>query len=102
MRPLTCEKFWTTNEEANSNNFRMADLSMPIRFGFLPYKHDLNFSAGKILAVPEFDERLKLLKRNVNEDGYLYPRTQKNVITDSRGTRTVPKTKRPARLFSLA
>jgi hypothetical protein len=45
---------------------------MPILFGFLPYKHDLKFSAGEVFPVPEFDERLGLIKKCANEDGYLY------------------------------
>jgi len=44
----------------------------PIFFGFLPYKYNLKFSAGEIVPVPEFDERLALIKKCANEDGYLY------------------------------
>jgi hypothetical protein len=80
----------------------MADSSAPIQFGFLAYKWDLHFRSGKIVAVPEFDEALKSLKKYLHEDGYFYPPMQKTITTDSRGRdRTVPKTKRPAHLFRL-
>ena len=73
---------------------------MQIRFGFLPYKQELNFDAGKIVPLPEFDEALKFVEKRVDEDGYLYPPRETDFISDSNGTRIVP-TKRPARLFSL-
>ncbi|MGH7984075.1 MAG: hypothetical protein ACREFF_13135 [Candidatus Udaeobacter sp.] len=73
---------------------------MPIRFGFLPYKQELNFHAGKIVPVPEFDKGLKFIRKRVNDDGYLYPPRETALIIDSNDTRTVP-TKRPAHLFPL-
>jgi len=78
----------------------MAGSPMSIRFGFLPYKQELNFAAGKIIPVPEFDEGLKFVKKRVDEEGYLYPPRETYLVVDSNGTRTVP-TKRSARLFSL-
>ncbi len=80
----------------------MSNSPSPIQFGFLAYKWDLHFRAGKIVAVPEFDEALISLKKYLHEDGYFYPPMQKTITVDSRGRdRTVPKTKRPAHLFRL-
>ena len=75
---------------------------MPIRFGFLPYQWDLNFSFGKIVPVPQFDEAWRSLKKCLHQDGYYYPPIGKSITADSRGKYlTVPKTKRPAHLFRL-
>lgn len=79
----------------------MDDSPAPIRFGFLPYKYVIEFDRGKIMPIPEFARVAKAVKKQLHEDGHLYPPVVQSVIVASTFRRKKPKTKRPAHLYPV-
>jgi hypothetical protein len=78
------------------------ELIKSVHFGFLPEKWTIEFSAGKITPIPEFDRVSKAVQKRLNKDGFLYPPTSKTVTIHPGGRKTaVPKTKRPAFLYPV-
>jgi hypothetical protein len=74
----------------------------PDQFGFLPLKWSFNFDGGNIVPVPEFDSRLRWVKRRLHRDGFLYPPLCRTVQTRANGKDfTIPRTKRPSLLHPV-
>ncbi|MEM4406590.1 MAG: hypothetical protein QXS68_06045 [Candidatus Methanomethylicaceae archaeon] len=75
-----------------------------ILFGFLPYKGSFQFNGGVILPVPEYDKVASWVDKYTNEDGFLYPPTERRMQLDlktQKPVKVIPKTKRPALLHRV-
>ena len=81
----------------------MADIAEQIRFGFLFERLEITFSHGSIVPVSNFEQIAKAVSKLLHKDGYYYPPIEKDRVIKpgSKIARTVPKTKRPAHLFSI-
>lgn len=73
-------------------------------FGYLDRKEGYVFDGVTVWPIEDFDEARKLVRQDLNVDGFVYPPMQKNTIVDPltlKHVEDVPNTARPALLHRL-
>jgi hypothetical protein len=50
------------------------------RFGFIPYSQTIDWSDGRIVPLPEFDNVLKIIAAETTFDEFLYPPNQRELL----------------------
>lgn len=67
-------------------------------FGFLPYRHLIEFDGGSISPVSNYEGIKALVEEDTHEDGFLYPLLTWRV---SKSGKEIPHTKRPEHLYRV-
>jgi hypothetical protein len=73
------------------------------RFGFLPIGDTVAFSFGEIAPVPEFENVVREVSKDLHRDGYVYPPITSQYTLNHHNNRweKIEKTERPAHLHRL-